>query len=284
MSNNKVIKFDFISSRLFFVKIAENDSLNLKLWHYLSVFEDHVFGIKLQYDRICEDLTSPKEDCVPEIPKGQAGLDIYYYTMTWDKLKKVYGRIVCLIGQIYGQSSAISDEFKDEFREWKRRIQHLFSEYKDDIRNEYEHPSLEFYTVGGANLWGNIFMDKSGDIKSHTGGKQFVEIKKEHVERIQRLRTVLFDLFIKHYSDQPMSKNLFEMRDYIQDNIDCLKEELEKKKMNGDINGFNELFGTLINWDSCLSRAGFCLPWDVKDKLYSFPLMLAAEKVSSSGL
>ena len=54
--------FDFFLSRLHFIEVTDNPLMNMKLWHYLSVFESHIYGIFLQYNRIKTDLKFPKPD------------------------------------------------------------------------------------------------------------------------------------------------------------------------------------------------------------------------------
>lgn len=87
--NNDKNRFDFFSSRLTFIEVASDQLMNIDLWHYLSVFESHVYGVFMQYNRIKEDLEFPDPESFRRVPGPQAGLDIYYYTLTWDKLKKI---------------------------------------------------------------------------------------------------------------------------------------------------------------------------------------------------
>lgn len=88
--NVDLVKFDFLSSRLNFVEVSTDQLMNIDLWHYLSVFESHVYGVFLQYNRIKKDLKFSEPENLRKVPGPQAGLDIYYYTLTWDKLKKIF--------------------------------------------------------------------------------------------------------------------------------------------------------------------------------------------------
>jgi hypothetical protein len=201
-------RFDFFSSRLNFIEVSNDHLLNIDLWHYLSVFESHVYGVFLQYNRIVTDLSIPEPTKIREIPGPQAGLDIYYYILTWDKLKKIYKKIEAIMSRLHKAGASMPGVFNSEFRLWKRRIEHLFLDFDTKIRDEYEHPSLESYSVGNIIMWGNILMDGLGNIKAHVGEKWFATIKKEHCIKLQKLRTDLFDVFLKHFSRKPLTQEL----------------------------------------------------------------------------
>ncbi len=262
-------KFDFISSRLNFIEVTNDQLINIELWHYLSVFESHVYGVFLQYNRIKEDLKFPDTENFQSVPGPQAGLDIYYYTLTWDKLKKICEKIKNLINRLTKPPISVPNSFTSEYRNWRRRIEHLFSEFDKEIRNEYEHPSIESYSVGNIKMWGNILIDRSGNIKAHAGKDWFALIKKEHFLRIQQLRTDLFDLFIKHFSQKPLTQELINARSYIENNIDSLSKELNELKENKNWEGFNELLYRLTMYDIYFSKESMPLTQKVKNKIYS---------------
>ncbi len=93
-------RFDFFSTRLTFIEVTKDQLLNVELRHYMSTFESHVYGDFLQYTPIKSDLRIPDLKNIEEwtaIDGQKAVLDIYYYFLTWDKLKKIYERIVELI-------------------------------------------------------------------------------------------------------------------------------------------------------------------------------------------
>lgn len=83
-----------LTSRLHFIKITSDWLKDIELQHCMSVFENHVYGVVSQYNRIQENIKIRTEDGViqPLCPCSscQAGMDIYYYTLTWDKLKEIF--------------------------------------------------------------------------------------------------------------------------------------------------------------------------------------------------
>jgi hypothetical protein len=262
-------RFDFFSNRLTFLKVSTDQLMNIDLWHYLSVFESHVYGVFMQYNRIKEDLKFSDSEHLRSIPGSQAGLDIYYYTLTWDKLKKILEKINSFINRLTMSSTSIPNSFTSEYRNWRKKIDHLFSEFDTNIRNEYEHPSLESYSVGNIKMWNNIHIDNSGNITAHAGKNWFSIIKKEHCLRIQKLRTDLFDLFIKYFSKKPLTQELLKARKYIEDNIDSLSKKLTDLKENKNWTDFNELLYQLTMYDVYFSKESMPLPGKVKNKIYS---------------
>jgi hypothetical protein len=262
-------RFDFFSNRLNFIEVTNDHFLNIELWHYLSVFESHVYGVFLQYNRIVADLSISEPTKIQKIPGPQAGLDIYYYILTWDKLKKIYKKIEAIMSRLHKAGTSMPKVFNSEFRLWKRRIDHLFLDFDTKIRNKYEHPSLESYSVGNIIMWGNILMDGSGNIKAHVGKKWFATIKKEHCIKLQKLRTDLFDVFLKHFSQKPLTQELIKTRDYIEKNIEAILAELKALKDKNDMESFNKSLHSLIMYDIYLSKEGMALLKDTKDKIYS---------------
>jgi hypothetical protein len=267
-------KFDFFSSRLYFIEVTDNQLMNMELWHHLSIFENYVFGIFLQYNRIKADLKFPGPNEIKKIPGPQAGLDIYYYTLTWDKLKKVYEKLKSFINHIQQDSASFTTQFINDFRLWRKRIDHLLLEFDTEIRNEYEHPSLKSYSVGSLIMWGNIMIDRTGDIKSHVGKDLFTTIKIDHCNKLQQLRIDLIDLFIKHFTKKPLTQELVKVRDYIQDNIDSICKELNDYKENESWDEFNDLLYQLTMSQVYLSKEGIQLADDIVQKYHStiFPI------------
>jgi hypothetical protein len=137
------------------------------------------------------------------------------------------------------------------------------------VRNEYEHPSLEFYSSENIQMWGNITKNKEGDIKAHAGKDSFVEIKAEHCQRIGQLRNIIFDLFIKHFSQKLLSEELIGLRDYLESSIDSLLEQLKNFRQSGDWGNFNDLLGKLTMYRIYLSREGIQLSDKTREKMYS---------------
>ncbi len=276
-------RFDFFSSRLNFIEVTKDHFLNIELWHYLSVFESHVYGVFLQYNRIVADLSISEPTKIRKIPGPQAGLDIYYYILTWDKLKKIYNKIETIMGRLHKSGASMPKVFNSEFRLWKRRIDHLFLDFDTKIRNEYEHPSLESYSVGNIIMWGNILMDGSGNIKAHVGKKWFATIKKEHCVKLQKLRTDLFDVFLKHFSQKPLTQELIKTRDYIEENIEAILAELKALKDKNDMESFNKLLHSLTMYDIYLSKEGVALSKDTKDNIYSILWSNETDKQTRNG-
>lgn len=262
-------EFDFFSSRLHFIEVTDNQLMNMELWHHLSVFESYIYGIFLQYNRIKTDLKFPKPNDYKRVPGPRAGLDIYYYTLTWDKLKKVYEKLKTFMNHLQKHFSSFPTQFITDFRLWKKRIDHLFLEFDTEIRNEYEHPSLESYSVGNIIMWGNIMIDRSGDIKSHVGKNLFTAIKLEHCKKIQQLRIDLIDLFIKHFTQSPLTQELLKVREYVQDNIDAICTKLNDFKENKNWKEFNDLLYQLTMSQVYLSKEGIQLSNDVINKFHS---------------
>jgi hypothetical protein len=148
-------------------------------------------------------------------------------------------------------------------------VHNLFSEFDAGIRNEYEHPPLESYTVGNIQMWGNIIIDGSGNIKAHVGKNWFAIIKKDHIEKIQELRADLFDFFTKHFSKKPLAEELIKAKNYIEDNIDTLIEELTELKERKNWEGFNSLFYQLTMYNVYLSKEGINLSQNVQNRISS---------------
>lgn len=266
MINNR---FDFFSNRLTFLEITSDELLNINLWHHLSVFENHVYGVYSQYNRMKEDLKLPSDNNPREIPMAQAGLDIYYYILTWDKLKKIYEKIKNLVNKINQSATILPKEFNSELRGWKHRIDYLFSEYDDEIRNEYEHPSLESYSTGNIIMWGNIFMDLSGNIKAQVGKDRFASIKKEHTEKLFTLRIELIDLFLKYFSQKQLTQQLIKIRDFVESTVETISKDLLEYKTKEDWNNFNDLFQEIIMIEIYLSKESIKLSDEVRNKIYS---------------
>jgi hypothetical protein len=267
--NDNNNRFEFYSSRLHFIEVTTDQFVNIEVSHYLRVFESHVYGVSLQYNRIKTDLIFPKPEDLQRVPGPQAGLDIYYYTLTWDKLKKIYEKLKAIINRLQQTSSSFPNQFISAFRHWKRRIDHLFLEFDIEIRNEYEHPSLESYSIGNIIVWGNIVMDGLGNIKAHVGKEKFAIIKKEHCDRMNQLRIDLFDLFIKHFSEKPLTQELLKSRAYIEDNIDSLLKELTVLDKVGKRDEFNELLHHLLMYEVFFMRESMPLTDKVRTKIYS---------------
>jgi len=142
----------------------------------------------------------------------QLSLDIYYYTLTWDKLKKVFEKFKALMNEIHRSMDATPVNFSEDYKLVRNRLKHLFDAFTEDVRNEYEHPSLLPQKTGNIIMWGNLFIDPSGNILAHAGDKNHAVVRKEHVERLKTIWISLVDLFIKYFSDKPLSADLLPLQ------------------------------------------------------------------------
>ena len=253
MSNTNNQRFDFFSSRLHFIKVTSDDLLNLELWRHLDAFESHVYGVFLQYNRIKLAQEMPDPVIIRKFNTHQLNLDIYFYTLVWDKLKKIYSKIAEVVNRIqqnYRSTPSARDlkAFTDDFRLWKTRIDKLFSEFDGTTRNEYEHPSLKPHLFKNIQFWKNISSDSGGNIKAHVGNKIYALIKYEHFLKIDELRTALFDLFTRHFSQKSAISDLIKIRDYIENNIDHLSSELKTRIDNNDENGFHDILNQFMSY------------------------------------
>lgn len=261
-------KFDFLTDRLHFIDVTDDQRINIELCHVLSVFENYVYGVVLQYDRVTSALSARLEVIEPRRNQS-AGLDTYYYTLTWDKLKKVFTRFTALLNRANQHEGKFPPVFWTEFRMLRKRLEQLFSEFDADARNEYEHPSLEPYSVGNIIAWGHLMIDGAGDVTAHVGAEKFATVKAEHCRRLKELRTDLIDLFLKHFSEKRSSKELVRVRDDIEQNIDSIVAELKMRREKGDTVAFDELVHRLVSAQIFLAKEGVPLAQDVCQRLYS---------------
>jgi hypothetical protein len=261
--------YDSFSSRLHCVDFTADPMLNIELWHSLTAFEDHVHGVGVQYTRITSDLEFKPQPCQVPGVRQHAGLDVYYYVLTWDKLRKIYCEIKSVLRRVRERNPAVPAAFWQELRMLSRGAEHLFSEVGIAARNEYEHPSLKPYAVGNIIMWGSMTVDASGDIVAHVGATTFATVKKEHCKRLRELRTDLIDLFIKYFSQKPLTKELIRVRTYIEENIGPIAEELKQLRDDGNTAGFNASLHRLIMHDLYLGAEGVALVPSARDRLYS---------------
>ena len=113
----------------------------------------------------------------------QIKLDVYYYTLTWDKLRKVFGKFKLEMNSVSKPPTALPSGFATEFRLIKTRMDHLFNEHSKDTRNEYEHPSLEPSRAGNLVGLGNSTSDNKGNIAVHVGKEEYAYVRKDHVAK-----------------------------------------------------------------------------------------------------
>lgn len=242
---------------------------NLEIYHCLSALEHHVYGVLSQYERINENLVALTGPVMGRTCGIQATLDIYYYTLTWDKLRKIFLRLKELVNRVMKDSPNVPNGFKAEYKQVRSRIEHLFDELQVTVRDEYEHPSLQMRTVHNIMEWGTLLVDGSGNVKVHVGGDEYAVVRREHVDRLKHLWITLIDTFIKHFSQKPTSADLFLWKKQIEDSIDgfvCDYLRLRRESKHEDA---NHLLNQYILADLYLSMEDIPLSQEVKNKLYS---------------
>ena len=113
-----------LTSRLHFIQFCSDHYKNIEIWHYLSVLENYIYGVKSQYDRIRENISKMIDfNSLPhsQMESTQVSLDVYYYTLTWDKISKTYDKFKRLINSLQ-KTEPIPKLFNDDFKELKRRL------------------------------------------------------------------------------------------------------------------------------------------------------------------
>lgn len=264
--------FTSLTSRLHFIQFCSDQFTNFCIWQYLSVFEMYVYGVISQFNRIIEN-NRIKINTFSKSPlkttSTQLRLDIYYYTLNWDKIDKIFNKIKELLNTINKNFNSIPYGFTVEFRIFKKRIESLLSNFNKDVRNEFEHPTLETKRSRNMIEWSNINILSNDDIIFHVGKEQFSIIKKDHVNRINTLWIDLIDLFIKHFSDKPLTASLIQLKNQIESNIDQILIDynnfINQKENDKALN----LFNLLLNIDSFLAKEDMPLSDEVKGKLNS---------------
>jgi hypothetical protein len=261
--------FVFFSDRLSRVEIYKDFIKDFEFQNNISSFEIYVFGIVNQYQRIQkvvkQNFRLKKVSSTLRNNNSQVKLDIYYFFLTWDKLNKIFEIMKSHINNLIKEGK-ITTDFTTDYRQIRKRIEHLFREYDSSVRNEYEHPSLKYDQQGNVRLFGNTFFDGK-DISVHVGSDVYGTIKKTHIEQLELLRIELIDLFIKHFTNKRTTKELIQLRkDYIK-NIDKNIKFYVKNKDNQKLS--NELLSNLIMTDLYFSSEGISLPKKVHDKIHN---------------
>jgi hypothetical protein len=260
-----------LTSRLHFIQFCSNHYRNIQIWHYLSVLENYIYGVKSQYDRIRENISKMIDfNSLPhsQMESTQVSLDVYYYTLTWDKISKTYDKFKRLINSLQ-KTEPIPKLFNDDFRELKRRLDHLLGEFRNEVRNEYEHPSLEPNRVGNITDWGSLFVHNNGDIKVHVGKDQFSVVQKGHVDRLISIWIDLIDVFLKHFSDKPSSHDLIHLKNHIEQHIDDIIDEYNNYLHDNRKEEANGVIGQFLRAEIFLTKEGIPLSQDAIAKFHS---------------
>jgi uncharacterized alkaline shock family protein YloU len=256
--------FEFFSNRLSRVDTFPDIIKNSEFFIHISQFELHVFGVINQYNRIHEELQKGVEGNL-----SQVRLDIYYLILTWDKIKKIFENIQKRINILLKDITEESESLKNDYRIYRKRIEHLFCEYDDNVRNEYEHPSLKFHKIDNGYMYGNMEVNTSGDIRIHVGDDKYTTVKKIHVDRLDLLRIDFIDLLLKHFSKKILTSELLKIRNDITENIDEYIKRYQECNDDTNIEKSNEILNELISIDLYLSTEGVPLSETIKSKLYS---------------
>ncbi|MDY7035947.1 MAG: hypothetical protein SV375_07270, partial [Thermodesulfobacteriota bacterium] len=199
-----------------------------------------------------------------QMTSTQVRLDVYYYTLTWDKLKKIFNKFKKIMNPVQKNSNAIPEAFKRDYKDLKRRIDHLLGEFHRTARNEYEHPSLEPNRVGSIIEWGSLFEDSNGNIKVHVGKEQFSVVRKDHLDRLNSLWTNLIDVFLKYFSDKTPSSELFRLKNQIEHNIDDIIDTYNQYRSENKNEEANNIIYQILMSDIHLAMEGMPLDQQVK--------------------
>ena len=263
--------FPRLTSRLHHIEFYSDHLKNIELWHCLSVFENYIYGVVSQNRRIREGSGRMTDPCSRTSGLSwpiQVRLDIYYYILTWDKLSKLFDKLKRLMDPIVKPSDIVPKEVSCEFRSLKKRIDHLFAAFHD-VRNEYEHPSLQWANRGNGIEWGSLSIDRQGNMTLHVGGEQFAGVQQEHVARLKSLWVELIDFLLKHFSDKPLSSDLLQVKQSVEDSIDSIIEAYDQYRSENKNKEANHLIRQVLGAESYLSEHGFPLRDDIRAKLHA---------------
>ena len=264
--------FPHLTSRLHHIEFCSDHLKNIELWYCLSVFESYIYGVVSQDRRIREghNRMVDRSSRTPSLSSSiQVRLDVYYYILTWDKLKRIFDRLKELMNTIVNTSDTPLSEFAQEFRCLRRRRDHLLAAFRTEVRNEYEHPSLQPKKSGNIMEWASLFTDGQGNITLHVGGEQYASVREQHVDRLKSLWVALIDLLLKHFSDKPSTSSLLQVKQYIEDNIDSLIEEYAQYRSRNKNEEANHIIQQLLTAEIYLSGEGIPLRDLIRDKLHS---------------
>ena len=258
-----------LTSRLGIIELSTDQLININFYICFSELESYVFGVLSQYTRIIENTPTPSTSKLLSYSLKQIKLDVYYYILTWDKLRKVFEKFKLEMNSVSKSPSAMPSGFSTEFKQIKTRMDHLFNEHSIDTRNEYEHPSLEPSRIGNLIGLGNSTSDNNGNLTVHVGKEEFAYVRKEHVDRLYSLWIELIDLFIKYFTDKPSTAKLLSVKSDIEEHIDELIDMYNQLRQNKETENAQNLFNRLLSTELYLSSEGCSLHKDVKGKIYT---------------
>jgi len=262
-------EFPHLTSRLGLIKFCSDQLRNFEVYICLHEFESYVYGVVSQYSRIIENMPVHTPNTESSYSSMQLGLDIYFYTLVWDKLGKVFAKLKEQINTLSRFPNALPSGFMKDYKLLKTRMEHLFSEFHITARNEYEHPSFQPSRVGKIVLFRVLFPDGQGNIKAHIGKEEYAIVWKEHVDRLNSLWVELIDVFVKHFTEKTSSSDLFLLKKQIEDDINVIIGEYKRLREEGKDKEANRILHQILKSEMYLSREGIPLRQDVRDKFYS---------------
>ncbi len=264
-------EFQQLTKRLHSIQFFPDHLNNIRLYHCLSVLENYIYGIISQYDRINENsskIFNFDSRSTSDMVSAQINLDIYYYTLTWDKILKVYEKFQQLINTLQRDTNSISGDFKKNYRIINNKMLRLLKTMKK-ARNEYEHPSLEPNIVGNIVEWGTLTVRSNGDIEKHVGGAQFSVVKKAHIDRLRNIWRDLMDLFIQNFSNKHSNEDLDKLKKNIEGNIDNIIKEYNQNIHDNKIDEANDILGDFLAAEKYLQNEGLPLSRNISTSFYS---------------
>lgn len=260
-------KFVLLASRLNFMKIVSDEFENIALLHTITVFENYIYGANTQYKRIQSNVNKilNGHDIVnSENYLGQISLDVYYYVMIWDKLYKTFEKIKMKINSVATTSSNINTNFISEHKSIKKKMEHIFKELRNDVRNEYEHPSFEPKKTGNIIEYGTIQILTNKDILCHVGKEVFARVSRQQIDSLNKIWIEYIDIFIKNFTTKKTSAELIRIRNLIEKSIASIIN-----KMKGQDAEKNNVFLQLLSADIYLSKENVPLSAKAKQRIYS---------------
>jgi len=266
--------FPRITSRFRFVHIFKDQALDFDFEHTMDIFEDNIFGIFLQYHRIIANLQrkqafSDSQNIIDQHISTQISLDIYFYTLIWDKLIKIFEKLKHLLNVLQKGNQSVPETFKDSLKIVKSKFEHLFGEINIEARNEYEHPSLSYHQIGSIMVFGALMIDSNGNINAHVGKDQFISIRKDHLDRLHSFWIELTDIFLLNFTDKKSSSSIMEARQFFEHHIDDFILEYKQLCADNKPDDASDFLGQLLSAEIALQSEGFPLSIGTIQKFHS---------------
>jgi hypothetical protein len=251
------------------------DQTNVELHFNLMTFETYIYGVFSQYNRIFSKIAEIEKmgKSFPELGLTaymQVELDIYYYTLSYDKLSKIFIKIKELINHISRNPNAKVKEFLKDYKILREKMERFFDHIGTNARNEYEHPSMRPFNIGNVQVYKLLQDEGEGNIRFHVGNNDFAIVQKNHVDRLILLRTELIDIFIKHFSNKPSTAELIQMKKTIEEEHEIGIDEYIQFQRDGKKDDADHLEKILLFWDAYLRQEGLPLRNDIKEKIFSY--------------